>query len=315
MASHLRSSDSADRTLASAGIELRDLGSHHFKDLTHPERISRVMIAGVPSDFPALRSMDVRPNNLPLQLTSLVGRTDEIATTSRHWSVTDWSRSPGRAGPARPGWRWRWRRLLHRFQDGVYLVELAAVSDPAQVPSVVAQALGVKEGPGRSLSDAWSIGSPTRRRWWSSITSSNCSRRHRLSSGFSGRLGAQVTGDQPGVPPVVRRARVAGATATAGDPDDDANVLRSEAAAFVERAQAIKPALDLRQDAVKPSPNSAPGSMACPLAIELAARRVNILSAILARLSTGLDMLDASGTNLPLRQQTLRATINGATTS
>ena len=61
------------------------------------------MIAGVPSDFPALRSMDVRPNNLPLQLTSLVGRTDEIATTietlERHRLVT--LTGPGGTGKTR----------------------------------------------------------------------------------------------------------------------------------------------------------------------------------------------------------------------
>ena len=99
--------------------------------------------------------MDARPNNLPLQLTSLVGRTDEIATTiemlERHRLVT--LTGPGGTGKTRLAVEVA-GRLLHRFQDGVYLVELAAVSDPAQVPSVVAQALGVKEGPGRSLSDA-----------------------------------------------------------------------------------------------------------------------------------------------------------------
>ncbi len=134
------------------GVELRDLGSHRLKDLAHPERIYQVMIPGLPSEFPALRSMDARPNNLPLQLTSLVGRTDEIAATiemlEKHRLVT--LTGPGGTGKTRLAIEVA-GRLLHRFQDGVYLVELAAVSDPAQVTSAVAQALGVKEGPGRFL--------------------------------------------------------------------------------------------------------------------------------------------------------------------
>ena len=136
------------------GIELRDLGSHRLKDLAHPERIYQVVIAGLPQEFPALRSMDARPNNLPLQLTSLVGRTDEIAATidmlERHRLVT--LTGPGGTGKTRQAVEVA-GRLLHRFDDGVYLVELAAVSDPAQVPSAVAQALGIIEGPGRSLAD------------------------------------------------------------------------------------------------------------------------------------------------------------------
>ena len=112
------------------------------------------MIAGVPSDFPALRSMDVRPNNLPLQLTSLVGRTDEIATAietlERHRLVT--LTGPGGTGKTR------------------LAVEVAETAPPVpgrRLPSGARRRLrpgagafcgrpgaGVKEGPGRSLSDA-----------------------------------------------------------------------------------------------------------------------------------------------------------------
>ena len=273
------------------------------------------MIPGLPSEFPALRSMDARPNNLPLQLTSLVGRTDEIEATiemlERHRLVT--LTGPGGTGKTRLAVEVA-GRPLQRFQDGVYLVELAAVSDPAQVPSVVAQALGVQEGPGRSLVDA--------------LTDRLANMEALLVlDNFEHLLEAapvveRLLGSAPGIRLLVTsRAslRLYGEhelpvppLRLAGPDDEREAMLRSEAVAlFVERAQAIRPALDLSDDSVFAIAQLCARLDGLPLAIELAARRVNILSrrAILARLSTGLDTLAASSTNLPPRQRTLRATI------
>src|SRR5262245_47954984 len=57
-----------------AGVTLRDLGEHRLSDLARPEHVFQVQAAGVPAEFPPLRSLDTLPNNLPLQLTSFVGR-------------------------------------------------------------------------------------------------------------------------------------------------------------------------------------------------------------------------------------------------
>ncbi len=297
------------------GVELRDMGAHRLKDLAHPERIYQVVIAGLPSEFPALRSMDARPNNLPLQLTSMVGRTDEIATTiemlERHRLVT--LTGPGGTGKTRLAVEVA-GRLLHRFDDGVYLVELAAVSDPAQVTSAVAQTLGIQEGPGRSITDA--------------LTDWLADRQVLLVlDNFEQLVAAaplveRLLGSAPGVRLLVTSRtplRLYGEhefpvpPLRLADPDDEREtVLRSEAATlFVERAQAIRPALDLSDDTVAAIAQLCARLDGLPLAIELAARRVNILSprAILARLSTGLETLAASSTNLPARQRTLRATI------
>jgi predicted ATPase/class 3 adenylate cyclase len=62
-----------------SGVELRDLGEHRLKDLTHPQRLYQLVIPGLPADFPALRTLGPRPLNLPLQLTSFVGRERELA--------------------------------------------------------------------------------------------------------------------------------------------------------------------------------------------------------------------------------------------
>jgi len=61
------------------GVALRDLGEHRLKDIAHSERLADFVIDGLPSDFPPIRSLGVRPSNLPLQLTSFVGRAHEIA--------------------------------------------------------------------------------------------------------------------------------------------------------------------------------------------------------------------------------------------
>ena len=72
----------AARALAGGGIdggfELRDLGLHRLKDLLEPEHLAQVVVPDLPADFPRLRSLDVRPNNLPPQLTSFVGRREEL---------------------------------------------------------------------------------------------------------------------------------------------------------------------------------------------------------------------------------------------
>ena len=64
-----------------AGVALRDLGEHRLKDL-RPEPLAQLVIDGLQADFPPVRSLDLRPNNLPTQLTSFVGREVELAAAA-----------------------------------------------------------------------------------------------------------------------------------------------------------------------------------------------------------------------------------------
>jgi class 3 adenylate cyclase len=66
-----------------AGAALRDLGVHRLRGIDNPERLHELVVEGLASDFPAPRTLDARPNNLPLQLTSFVGREEEIAEVER----------------------------------------------------------------------------------------------------------------------------------------------------------------------------------------------------------------------------------------
>ncbi len=134
------------------GVSLLDLGEHRLKDLTRPQHLFQVMAADLPSEFPHLKSLDALPNNLPIQLTSFVGREREIAevksvlSTSRLLTLT----GAGGSGKTRLALQAS-AEVLEEFKDGVWLVELAAISDPTFVPQTVASALSVREQSGRPV--------------------------------------------------------------------------------------------------------------------------------------------------------------------
>jgi len=134
------------------GVSLRDLGEHRLKDLTRPQHLFQVIAADLPSGFPPIKSLDALPNNLPIQLTSFVGREREIAevksvlTTSRLLTLT----GAGGSGKTRLALQVS-AGVLEEFKDGVWLVELAAMADPTLVPQTVASALSVHEQSGRPL--------------------------------------------------------------------------------------------------------------------------------------------------------------------
>ena len=124
------------RDRLSADLELRDLGSHRLRDLDRPEQVFQVEVPDLPHDFPPLRSLSTRRSNLPLQLTSFVGREKEVAEVEallgRHRLVT--LIGVGGTGKTRlmleaAG------HVADRFEDGAWLAELAPLTDASQVPS------------------------------------------------------------------------------------------------------------------------------------------------------------------------------------
>ncbi len=135
-------------------VALRDLGEHRLKDLARSLRLFQVVIPDLPADFPPLRSLDVLPNNLPIQLTSFIGREDEMAEIKRLMKTTRLLTltGAGGSGKTRLGLHVA-ADLLDEFPHGVWLGELARVSDPALVPEAVASALNIPEDPGRALTD------------------------------------------------------------------------------------------------------------------------------------------------------------------
>jgi predicted ATPase/class 3 adenylate cyclase len=135
-----------------AGVALRDLGSHRLKDLQRPEQVFQLLHPDLPADFPSLASLDALPNNLPLQVTSFIGREREMAEVKRLLEGTRLLTVTGAGGTGKTRLALQVAaELLTEYPDGVWLVELAPLADPTLVPQTVAAVLGVKEQPGTPI--------------------------------------------------------------------------------------------------------------------------------------------------------------------
>ena len=135
-------------------ISLRDMGEHRLKDLRSPVQLYQLVAPDLPQDFPAIKSLDTLPNNLPVQLTSFIGREKEIAdikgllNTARLVTLT----GSGGTGKTRLSQE-AGAQLLTTFPQGVWFVELAPLSDPAQIIPALAQVFGLQELPFNSLAN------------------------------------------------------------------------------------------------------------------------------------------------------------------
>src|SRR5215472_8682128 len=147
-----------------ADASVRDLGLHRLMDIEAPEHIYQLAAPGLPEQFPPLKSLGppaptvgitTGVHGFPTVLTSFVGRSVELDKVAdlldRYRMVT--VTGPGGMGKTRLSGEVA-RRVASRFADGVWLVELASVQDPALVAAAVSVALGVGQAPGMSLADA-----------------------------------------------------------------------------------------------------------------------------------------------------------------
>ncbi len=138
------------------GASLKDLGHHRLKDLRRAQQIFQLTADGLAPDFPPLRSLDnpLLPNNLPAQLASFIGREQELdevralVQSSRLVTLT----GAGGAGKTRLALQVA-AEMLDGSGDGVWLVELASVADEDEVPTAIAQTLGITTQPGRAASE------------------------------------------------------------------------------------------------------------------------------------------------------------------
>jgi predicted ATPase/class 3 adenylate cyclase len=280
----------------------RFAGRQRFKNIDEPIAIWQIVPEGAAAA--AHYELDATPNNLPLQLTSFIGREGELAEVAR---LLEHSRlltlvGVGGIGKSRLSLELA-AQVMPQFADGAWLVELATLRDARLVPQAVASVLGVKETAGRPLSEALLQHVKDRQLL---LIIDNC---EHLVQGCA-ELAAQVLRASRQAKLVASSReplRVAGETTYAVPALPDSEAIRL----FTDRAVAAKP--DFRMNG-----SAAAVASVCrrldglPLAIELAAARVRTLpvEAIAARLDDRFRLLAGGDRTALPRQQTLRALID-----
>ena len=137
-----------------AETELADLGSVRLRDLGSPERLYQLVHPSLRRTFPPLHSLETRPNNLPQQLTSFVGRESELAEVKRRLYKNRLVTVAGVGGLGKTRISLQaGADLLDDFPDGVWFVELAPLADARLVPQAVASVLGIKEEAARPVAE------------------------------------------------------------------------------------------------------------------------------------------------------------------
>jgi predicted ATPase len=138
-----------------SGVDLVDLGPRRLRDLPTAVGLFQVRAAGLRTEFPPLRALDVSPGNLRAATTSFIGRESEVAelqaAVKAHRLMT--LTGVGGVGKTRLALEVA-ARLADEFPDGVWFFDLAAVADPAAVPDAVAAVLGIIQQPGKSVANS-----------------------------------------------------------------------------------------------------------------------------------------------------------------
>jgi predicted ATPase len=301
-------------------VGLRDLGEHRLKDLTDPQRLYQLVIPGLPTDFPPLRTLGTQATNLRAQLTGFVGRQRELAEVRRLLERPEVRlltlTGPGGTGKTRLAIQAA-AELVEAFPDAVIFVGLAPVTDPGLVVPAIAQALGAREAAGQSVLESLAEQVGDRRLLLvldnfeqvlaaAPVVVELLGACPQLKVLVTSRATLHVSGEQAyPVPPL--------SLPDQKDATDLHDITASEAVMlFVERAQAVNPSFALTGANAPVVAEICRRVDGLPLAIELAAARSRLLSprALLARLERRLQLLKAGARDLPARQQTLRATID-----
>lgn len=136
-------------------ISYRDLGARRLKDLISPMKLYQVISDGIPSNFPPIKSLDERPNNLPLQLTGFIGRERELNGLKDLFARTRLLtlHGPGGTGKTRLALQAA-SDFIDDFQHGVWFIDFAPVSDPLMIPETAAISVMTDFRPGEDISRA-----------------------------------------------------------------------------------------------------------------------------------------------------------------
>jgi predicted ATPase/class 3 adenylate cyclase/DNA-binding CsgD family transcriptional regulator len=286
---------------------LTDLGTHDLRDLPRPERVTQVCHPDLRNDFPPLRdSKAAQTQSLPVQLTSFVGRINQISdirnllADNRFVTLT----GAGGAGKTRLAIQVAGDTATE-FRDGVSYVDLAPVTHEAVVPVAVARALGLPDQLGRSTMDTLVKFIGDKRML---MVLDNCE--HLLDSAAS--LAAELLATCPGLQLLATSREPAGVPGEVTFQVPSLSLADEALDLFADRARRVRPEFSVGDD------NAATVTEICrrldgmPLAIELAAARVRALSLdeIVGSLHDRFRLLTGGARTSVRRQQTLRASVD-----
>jgi predicted ATPase/class 3 adenylate cyclase len=301
------------------GTTFLDLGSHRLHDLTEPEHVWQLNIAGLPNDFPALHSLDTLPNNLPIQRTSFVGRAHDVADVKELLERNRLLALVGSGGVGKTRLAIQaGAELLDRYPDGVWFVDFAPISDPELVASVVAQALGMSQQQGRRVDE--SIPAWLRHKRLLLIFD-NCEQVLDAVAALAdailataqsvrilatSRQGLDISGE------AVHRLPSLPVPAEAAALKADEALRYGAIVLFVDRAKSADTRFTLTDDTAPIVAEICRHLDGIPLAIELAAARVHVLSIphLAQRLNERFKILTGGTRSALPRQKTLTATID-----
>ncbi len=306
------------------GVQLRHLGEHQLRDLARPEHLFQLIAADLPSAFPALRSLESVPNNLPVQLTSFVGRDREMAEVKRLLASTRLLTLTGMGGTGKTRLSLQVAADVgERFEDGVWLVEFATIEDPSLIVETVARALELRQEAERPLQATLTAFLRNKQLL---LILDNCE--HVVSA--CARLAETLLRSCPRLR-ILASSReplaIAGETAwpvpplslpdhwreLSAGPDAVERLTQYEAVRlFIERATIARPAFQVSNENVHLVAQICWRLDGIPLAIELAAARVRVLTLqqIVERLDDRFHLLTTGSRTAVPRQQTLRALID-----
>jgi predicted ATPase/class 3 adenylate cyclase len=298
-------------------VELRALGEHRLKDITHPVRVFEISGDGLPSGFPPPRSLSARTDNLPEQLTSFIGRQEleqgqRLLERARLLTLT----GPGGTGKTRLAVELA-LAVRDGFSDGVAYVPLDGVRDAELVPSAMVSALGLAVGVGRTAEPMQRVVDYLRDRSVlvvldnfeqvvdaAPVVAHLLREASRIKVLATSRVPLRISGEQEfPIPPL--------SVPSDGRPDAEDAADSPAVRLFVERATAARPDFQLTDDNAAAVVDIVRRLDGLPLAIELAASRLRAVSveALRDRLDRRLAMLTGGARDLPARQQTLRGAI------
>ncbi|HEV8258171.1 MAG TPA: tetratricopeptide repeat protein [Casimicrobiaceae bacterium] len=298
-------------------VSLRDLGSVRLRDLASPERVYQVLHPRLRYDFPALRSLESTPNNLPQQPTPFIGREHELAQVKQLLARTRFLSLLGMGGIGKTRLALQVAAdVIESYPDGVWFADFAGIADSALVPNVVAQVLGVQEEAGKRIAQTLCAHLKSRRLM---IVLDNCE--HLIDACASlvdamirvaaevrvlatSREALRIAGEQTYLLPALSLPNPGA--------DRETLVQADSVQLFVERARARRPDFALSEQQAPAIAQICSRLDGIPLALELAAARVGFLTVekIAERLDDRFRLLSGgSRTALP-RQRTLRATID-----